>query len=208
MRHSVGMSTERTRPPGRPATSPDRIGRRLSLILRHSPQDIGLVLDPAGWADVDDLARRLSSHGMKADRAGIEAAVAADNKSRFTLSPDGKRIRAAQGHSIEVSLGLEPIEPPPVLYHGTATSTLDAIHASGGLEPRSRRQVHLSLDIDTATRVGARHGKPIILAIDAAAMHADGVPFYRADNGVWLVDAVPMRYVSYAADAPPAASPA
>lgn len=190
-------------PVGKSAT--ERVGRRLAYVLRHDPASIGLVPDAAGWVAVEDLVAGLRRSGVRADRAAIESVVAADGKSRYTLSPDKARIRAAQGHSYEVDLGLEPVAPPAVLYHGTARATLDAIFASGGLEPRTRRQVHLSADVETATRVGARHGKPVVLAIDAAAMHAAGTPFFRADNGVWLVDAVPARHIGYA---DPAETPA
>ena len=191
----------------RPGKDGSRVGRRLAYVLRHDPGSIGLSLDKAGWAGVDELLKAFSRHGLRATRADLEAVVAADDKSRYTLSADGRRIRAAQGHSFPVELGLEPVEPPPTLYHGTAAASLDAIHASGGLEPRSRLQVHLSADVETATRVGARHGRPVVLAVDAAAMHAEGIPFYRADNGVWLVDSVPARFLGYPSE-PAAPGPA
>jgi putative RNA 2'-phosphotransferase len=200
-----------TQPPSVPdrtagtAKSKARIGRRLAYVLRHDPGSIGMKLDPAGWVQVETLLACFSRHGLRSDRAALEAAVAADGKGRYTLSPDGRRIRAAQGHSFPVDLRLEPSEPPAVLYHGTAASSLDAIFASGGLAPRSRRQVHLSADVETATRVGARHGRPVVLAVASGAMHAEGVPFTRADNGVWLVDAVPARFLSF--DRPTAEAP-
>jgi len=156
---------------GKPA--PERVGRRLAYVLRHEPGSIGLTPDTAGWVAIEDLVAGLRRSGLRVDRA-------------------------AQGHSFEVDLALEPQTPPAVLYHGTARSTLDAIFASGGLEPRSRRQVHLSADMETATRVGARHGRPVVLAIDARAMQAEGTAFFRADNGVWLVDAVPARHIGFA----------
>lgn len=188
--------------PGRPAagrskTAAGRIGRRLGYVLRHDPASIGLALGPGGWADVGALLSALARHGVRGGRADLEAAVASDGKGRFTLSADGRRIRAAQGHSFPVDLGLDPAPPPDVLYHGTARASLDAIFASGGLSPRSRRQVHLSADVETAVKVGTRHGRPVVLSVAAGAMAAEGHAFVRADNGVWLVDAVPARFLSF-----------
>lgn len=123
--------------------------------------------------------------------------VASSEKKRFTVSEDGQRIRAAQGHSITVELGLSPLEPPQTLFHGTATRFLDAIFAER-LSPRSRQQVHLSVDLATAHRVGQRHGKPVILSVDAQRMHQQEYAFFLADNGVWLTDQVPAAYLGFA----------
>ena len=172
------------------------ISKFLSYVLRHAPDSIGLSLDANGWAEVDDLLAKANAAGRRIDLAMLQAVVAENDKRRFTLSEDGRRIRAAQGHSIAVDLDLEPIEPPPRLYHGTATRNLDAILAEG-LKPGRRQQVHLSLDPETARKVGERHGKPAVLSVDAAAMHQDGHRFFRADNGVWLTDSVPARYLSF-----------
>ncbi|WP_408425930.1 RNA 2'-phosphotransferase [Paraburkholderia fungorum] len=128
-------------------------------------------------------------------RDAILAVVATSDKRRFTLSPDGKRIRAAQGHSIDVDLGYAAKEPPAVLYHGTAWSNWTSI-ADEGLTPRTRHAVHLSTDVETATRVGSRHGRPLVLVVDAALMHADGYAFTRSDNGVWLTELVPAAYLA------------
>lgn len=166
----------------------------LSFILRHDPGSIGLVLDTQGWADVDDLIARATASGRHLDRATLEGIVAANDKKRFTLSADGRRIRAAQGHSVEVDLGLEGAVPPSPLYHGTATRFLDSI-MSDGLKPGSRQKVHLSAELATARAVGQRHGKPVVLLVDAARMHAEGHAFWRAENGVWLTDAVPPRFL-------------
>jgi putative RNA 2'-phosphotransferase len=182
---------------GRSKTAAGRIGRRLSYVLRHDPASVGLVPDPGGWVDVGKLLAALARHGVRGSRADLEAAVASDGKGRFTLSADGRRIRAAQGHSFPVDLGLAPSDPPDILYHGTARASLDAIFASGGLSPRSRRQVHLSADVETAVKVGTRHGRPVVLTVAAAAMAAEGHAFAMADNGVWLVDAVPARFLSF-----------
>mgnify|MGYP000005811629 CR=1 FL=1 len=166
----------------------------LARILRHSPEFIGIELDSQGWVGVDDLLRAMKKAGRGMTRAQLEEIVATNDKSRFTLR--GDMIRAAQGHSIQVDLGLVPLEPPEMLYHGTASRNLDAIFAEG-LVPGRRRQVHLSLDPATATRVGERHGKPTVLRVEAGRMHADGYAFFRADNGVWLTDRVPAKYLGF-----------
>ena len=165
----------------------------LSLVLRHQPDTIGLSLDAEGWAEIDALIRL--AQGRKAlTRALIEAAVEHNNKQRFAISADGQRIRARQGHSIEVDLGFVPVTPPAHLYHGTATRFLESIRREG-LVKRSRQQVHLSADADTATQVGSRHGTPTILIVHAAEMAAAGHAFYRSENGVWLTDAVPAAFI-------------
>ena len=171
------------------------ISKFLSYVLRHAPERIGLSLDANGWADVDELLAKANKAGTHIDLATLLSVVAQSDKQRFTLSEDGRRIRAAQGHSIAIDLALAPSEPPPLLYHGTAAHNLDAIIAEG-LKPGRRLQVHLSLDPETARKVGARHGSPAVLTVDAAAMHRDGHQLFRADNGVWLTDSVPARYLS------------
>lgn len=167
------------------------ISKFLSLVLRHAPQDIGLTLDAGGWAALDELIAR-APLPLTAER--IAEVVAGSDKQRFALSPDGSRIRANQGHSIPVDLGLTPVEPPDSLYHGTAETTLDAILAEG-LRPMTRNQVHLSPDAETARKVGMRHGKPVILRVASARMQAEGHSFFLSANGVWLTDAVPPRYL-------------
>jgi putative RNA 2'-phosphotransferase len=146
-----------------------KLSKFLSLVLRHNPETIGLGLDAQGWAKIDELIKKAGAAGRKFRREDLLHVVATNDKRRFSLSEDGLRIRAAQGHSIAVDLGLPPREPPQVLYHGTATRFLDAIW-SEGLKPQARQQVHLSTDAATALRVGQRHGKPIVLLIDAHAM--------------------------------------
>jgi putative RNA 2'-phosphotransferase len=165
----------------------------LSLVLRHQPESIGLTLDQAGWAEIDELIRLASPH-RPLTRDLIERAVAENNKRRFAISDDGQRIRANQGHSIEVDLGLVAITPPERLYHGTATRFVDAIRREG-LRKRNRQHVHLSADPETATAVGARHGKPVVLIVQAAEMAAAGHAFFRSENGVWLTDAVPATFI-------------
>ncbi len=168
----------------------------LSLILRHKPDEIGLKLDAQGWADVDELLRHLKKAGRRLSREELVLIVESNDKKRFTLSEDGQSIRAAQGHSIEVDLNLEPRQPPPELYHGTATANLDAIFSTG-LRPGRRNQVHLSHDQATAVKVGQRHGKPTVLRVDSAGMYAAGYVFFQADNGVWLTDSVPPDYLGF-----------
>lgn len=167
----------------------------LSLVLRHQPEVIGLSLDAEGWADIDELIHL--AHGHKPlTRALIEAVVANNNKQRFAISADGQRIRARQGHSIEVDLGFVPVAPPAQLYHGTATRFVASIQRDG-LVKRNRQHVHLSADADTATTVGSRHGTPVVLIVHAAAMAAAGHAFFRSENGVWLTDAVPAALIDF-----------
>ena len=170
----------------------------LSYVLRHRPDSIGLVLDAHGWADVGELLACLAAHGKPVDRALLESVVAENDKQRFAFSVDRTRIRASQGHSIAVDLQLRAAEPPAVLYHGTASRFLKAILASG-LRAGARHHVHLSADRQTAMRVGARHGFPAVLAIDAARMRADGIAFYQSDNGVWLTAEVKPKYLAQTA---------
>lgn len=179
------------------ATAPDphrHLSKFLSLVLRHQPDTIGLTLDEAGWADVDELLRKLSQHGHPADRALLEALVAQSDKQRFALSPDGRRIRANQGHSVPVELGYIPQTPPERLYHGTAAHNLPAIQTEG-LVRGSRHHIHLSPDTDTAHRVGQRHGRPVVLVVLAGDMARAGHQFFLSDNGVWLTDAVPPQFL-------------
>jgi putative RNA 2'-phosphotransferase len=166
----------------------------LSYVLRHAPETIDLTLDPQGWADIDELLAKARADGHPLDRTALDEVVATSDKKRFTVSADNTRIRAAQGHSVAVDLGIEPLAPPPVLFHGTAVSNLDSIRRDG-LRPGRRQKVHLSLDEATAVRVGQRHGKPVVLRVDAAGMHAGGMPFWRAENGVWLTDHVPPEFL-------------
>lgn len=173
-----------------------RLSKWMSLVLRHDPAKFGVELDGAGWTRVDDLLAAAARAGLPLDDATLRRLVAENDKQRFALSDDGTMIRASQGHSVAVELGLEPVEPPPVLFHGTATRFLGSIRREG-LVAGSRRQVHLSADADTAKTVGARHGRPAILRIDAARMHADGHRFFRSANGVWLTDAAPAEYLDF-----------
>lgn len=170
-----------------------RLSKFLSRVLRHDPTSIGLTLDAQGWADVDALLAGAKRAGVPLTLERLRQVVAENDKQRFTLSDDG-RIRANQGHSIPVDLGLEPRRPPAQLYHGTADRFVADIRRDG-LSPRRRNHVHLSPDEATATRVGARHGRPVVLVIEAARLHDAGHIFYLAENGVWLTDRVPPEYI-------------
>ena len=170
------------------------LSRRLSYVLRHRPDRAGLVLDDGGWVDVDALLDGLAAHGRPVSRAALEHVVRTDGKQRFTLNPTGTRVRAAQGHSVPVDLGLAPAQPPPVLWHGTPVRNRDAVLAEG-LHRGRRHAVHLSPDRQAALAVGRRRGAPLALRVDAAAMVRDGAVFTRADNGVWLVHEVPAPYL-------------
>lgn len=177
-------------------TTNTRTSKFLSLLLRHQPEAIGLTIDPQGWADVDELIAKANATGRNSlTRAEIEQVVATNPKQRFDLSSDGRRIRANQGHSIDVDLQLESVEPPATLFHGTATRFLEPIMAQG-LVRRSRQHVHLSADRDTASTVGTRHGKLAMLQVDAAAMHAAGHEFFLSKNNVWLTDHVPAEFLT------------
>jgi putative RNA 2'-phosphotransferase len=172
-----------------------RLSKRLSNWLRHNPEAIGLAMDDAGWVLVEDLLAQAAAHGRRFTRDELETVVAENNKRRFEFDESGALIRARQGHSVPVDLGYESAEPPAVLYHGTASRTLGLIWQDG-LLPMARHAVHLSADVETAHRVGGRHGKPVVLTVDAARMRADGYEFFVTGNGVWLTDAVPPRYLS------------
>ena len=172
-----------------------RISKYLSLVLRHDPTVAGITLDAEGWVDVEELLAGAARNGFSFTRAELEEIVRTSDKQRFALSGDAQRIRANQGHSVSVDLGLHPETPPEVLYHGTVERFVSSI-LSDGLDKRARQHVHLSPDIATATRVGSRRGRPIILKIAAAHMHSAGFRFFRSANGVWLTDQVPPQYIS------------
>ena len=172
-----------------------RASKFMAYVLRHDPGSIGLTLGDGGWVRVDELVNAAARNGRRLDAAMIDRVLAAPGKKRYETR-DGL-IRAAQGHSVRVDLGLEPRQPPPVLYHGTVARFLDGIFADG-LRPGSRTHVHLSVDQETATTVGARRGQPVVLVIDSAAMSADGYDFFEASNGVWLTGHVPPAFLNFA----------
>ena len=166
----------------------------ISLILRHHPETIGISLDEHGWANVEELLRGINNSGRKIDMKLLEEIVRTNKKQRYSFNEDKTLIRANQGHSIPVDVELEEAGPPEELYHGTASSFLDAIMQEG-LKPMSRLYVHLSSDIETAKVVGARHGRPVILKINTSKMQEDGMKFYLSKNGVWLTKNIPTKYI-------------
>jgi putative RNA 2'-phosphotransferase len=184
-----------------PMATPERrlttVSKYLSKYLRHAPHDLGLSLHPGGWVPVDDLLDAARRHGFPIDYDELIEVVETNDKQRFSFDASGELIRANQGHSVEVDLQLEQREPPEVLYHGTVERFLPSI-LSEGLKKGNRHHVHLSKDVETARKVGARRGKPVILKVDAGRMHGDGHKFYVSANGLWLTDAVPPGYLSRA----------
>jgi putative RNA 2'-phosphotransferase len=170
------------------------VSKFISKHLRHEPEAIGLVLEPGGWVLIDNLLAASSAAGLTISREELRQVVAKCDKQRFAFDETQTRIRANQGHSTEVDLQLEEAEPPDVLYHGTAERKVDSILGEG-LRKMARHHVHLSSDTATALKVGSRHGKPAILAVNAIRMRSDGYIFFRSANGVWLVEQVPAEYL-------------
>ena len=175
-----------------------KISKFLSLVLRHQPQTIKITLDKEGWADIETLIaniNRFNSLGFSLNRSQLDKVVATNDKKRFEISHDGSQIRAVQGHSTDqVARSFEPKIPPNPLYHGTAKHALSSIFEQG-LTPQSRQYVHLSEALDTAKKVGIRHGKLQVLMIDTQAMLDNNFEFYQAENGVWLVKTVPPQFI-------------
>lgn len=171
------------------------ISKFLAKHLRHAPEDLGLTLQPGGWVSVDDLLTVSERAGFNISYDELIECVETNDKKRFSFDDTGDRIRANQGHSVEVDLQLDEKEPPDVLYHGTVERFLGSIMAEG-LKKGKRHHVHLSKDVETARKVGARRGKPIILQVDAGKMHHQGFKFYLSTNGVWLTDSVPADFLS------------
>ncbi len=173
--------------------SDTELSRYISLILRHKPDAIGITLDEHGWADVFELIEGISKT-RAIDMETLERIVAEDEKQRYSFNEDKTLIRANQGHSIPVDVELEELMPPEVLYHGTGEKYVESIKEQG-LIPKSRLYVHLSADKETATKVGRRHGKPIIFQVNSKKMYDDGIQFFKSVNGVWLVKVVPVKYL-------------
>lgn len=171
-----------------------RISKFMSFVLRHQPEFIGLNLDSNGWADVRELLAKMNSNGFSLTEEILDHIVSTNSKKRFAYNESKTSIRASQGHSIEVELGLKETIPPEYLYHGTGENSVSSILTSG-LEKRDRQHVHLSGDTATAKAVGGRHGKPKIFTVAAAQMKQDGFSFYLSDNNVWLTDQVPAQYL-------------
>ena len=177
---------------------PVRVSKFLSLVLRHDPGKAGLTLDSAGWVAVDALLRGCAAAGCPLSRGELEDVVRGSDKQRFAFSADGLRIRANQGHSVEVELDYVPQTPPELLFHGTATRFLESIRARG-LVKGERHHVHLSADLETARKVGQRHGKPVVLQVRAGEMRRSGREFFVSANGVWLTEQVPPEWLVFPA---------
>jgi len=174
----------------------NQTSKLLSLVLRHQPEHINLSLDQNGWAMVDELLDRLADHGEAISMDQLEEIVATNLKKRFAFNEDYTKIRANQGHSIDVELNLIPQQPPAFLFHGTIEMFIGSIQELG-LQKMNRQHVHLSADIETAQKVGSRRGKPIILKIQSELMHQNGISFFLSENNVWLTDAVPAHYILF-----------
>lgn len=171
-----------------------KVSKHLSKHLRHQPERLGLTLAPGGWVAVDELLAACAAHGLRLTRAELDEVATKNSKQRFSFDPGGTQIRANQGHSVDVDLDLAPSVPPDVLFHGTGHRAVEVIRREG-LHKMSRHHVHLSRDQATARQVGGRHGRPVIFAVDTAAMRDAGHIFYCSDNGVWLVEAVPPEFL-------------
>lgn len=173
-----------------------QISKFLSFALRHDPKAAGIELDSAGWVPVEEMIQACVRQGYQITRIELETVVENNSKQRFAFNEDKTKIRASQGHSISVELGLTAQAPPPVLYHGTATRFIESIRSTG-LEKRDRQHVHLSADLQTAVAVGERHGKPTVLRIQAQRMQENGHHFFLSANGVWLADHVPTEFIEF-----------
>lgn len=173
-----------------------KISKFLSLVLRHQPEIIGLNLDENGWAETQTLLEKLAKNNRKIDLQTLEEVVVSNDKKRFAFNADKTKIRASQGHSIHINLGYVPLEPPEILFHGTATQFLDSIKKQGLLKG-NRHHVHLSKDVETARSVGSRHGKVVVLKVKALEMYQGGFEFFVSENQVWLTDFVPVEYLEF-----------
>jgi len=172
-----------------------KLSKFLSLVLRHKPETIGIELSEDGWVNTKTLVDKMNVYGKHIDLETLHKIVENNDKKRFGFNEDKSKIRANQGHSLNVDLGYIKKEPPETLYHGTAQTNIDSIFKNG-LEKRNRHQVHMSKDIETAIKVGQRHGKPIVLKILAKEMSNDGFDFFESENKVWLTDNVPVKYIT------------
>ena len=170
------------------------ISKFLSLVLRHQPETIGIQLDQGGWTDIAELIKKANNYGIKFDREILNHIVATNSKKRFAFNDTLDKIRASQGHSVEIELGYTNQKPPEILFHGTGEKFVQSI-LDTGLEKRNRQYVHLTIDFDTAVKVGQRHGKPFVFKVLAEQMYNEKFQFFISDNGVWLTDYVPIKYL-------------
>lgn len=168
----------------------------MSLVLRHSPESAGIVLEKDGWVEVSKLLSGMAKHGTHLSREDLAEIVATSDKKRFAFSADGLKIRANQGHSVDVEIRFEPRVPPEMLFHGTATRFIPSIREKGLLK-MNRQYVHLSTDEETMRKVGMRHGVPVLLRVKSGAMHAAGIPFYLSANNVWMTEFVAAEYIEF-----------
>lgn len=171
-----------------------KLSKFLSLVLRHRPEAIGLCLDKAGWINISELVKKACKAGRHLTTHLVIEIVAESDKQRFQISPDGLRIRACQGHSIPVELGIPEVEPPNIFYHGTARRNFATIRREG-IRRGKRNYVHLSTDESGALEVGRRHGQPVVIMVQAAKMYQNGIKFFQAENGVWLTEYVAPEYL-------------
>ena len=172
-----------------------RISKLMSLLLRHQPEKAHLDIDVNGWVNVDQLVRNMNVYcGTSISREDIYQIVQTDAKQRYALSANAEKIRANQGHSIQVDLGLKERDPPSVLFHGTGKKSVQSI-LEEGLKKMSRQHVHLSQSIEVATSVGKRHGSVCIFKIRSKEMAENGYKFYLSENNVWLTDSVPAEFL-------------
>lgn len=171
-----------------------KLSRFISLILRHKPDTIGITLDEHGWASVSELLSGINACGNEIDMKTLEEIVAEDDKQCYSFNDDKTKIRANQGHSVNVDVELKKAEPPEILFHGTGEKYVSSIK-SEGLKPKSRLYVHLSSDRETAVKVGSRHGKPVVFEVNSGEMSRRGFEFFISENGVWLTKFVPAEYL-------------
>jgi len=175
------------------------ISKFLSLVLRHKPETIGIELDQNGWVDINELIEKLNKYGIQFDRETLNHIVATNSKKRFAFNDKFDKIRASQGHSIEIELGYTNQKPPKILFHGTSEKSIQSI-LEKGLKRQNRQHVHLSSDIETAIKVGQRLGKPIVFKVLAKQMYKNNFRFFISENGVWLTDNVPTEYLKNGAE--------
>ncbi len=175
-------------------TNKTNLSRFIALILRHKPEAVGITLDEHGWASVSELLSGINACGNEIDMQTLEEIVVEDEKQRYSFNDDKTKIRANQGHSVNVDVELKKAEPPEILYHGTGEKYVASIK-SEGLKPKSRLYVHLSNDRETAVKVGSRHGKPVVFQVNSGEMSRNGYEFFLSENGVWLTKIVPAEYL-------------
>ena len=171
-----------------------KLSRFISFILRHKPESVGITLDEHGWASVSELLLGINASGNEIDMKTLEEIVAEDEKQRYSFNTDKTKIRANQGHSVNVDVELKKAEPPEILFHGTGEKYVPSIKIEG-LKPKSRLYVHLSSDRETAVKVGSRHGKPVVFEVNSGEMSRRGYEFFLSENGVWLTKIVPAEYL-------------